>query len=145
MYLQPILRCKNAECRRPAGAPIRLPYPNPPKAGEQPPNWPPSGWQLTLVCRHCDHWYAYTAKDVAWVESLHRDLTGVALWCIELECSEPGCMSRTKWHFLDEGALSESDVLELVLRSDPIPVCENDHSLVVSAAKVLSAQKLASL
>ncbi len=143
MYLQPTLQCKNPECPRPSVAPTRLPYPNPPKAGEPQPNWPQGGWQLRLTCRDCDHWYVYGETDVAWVESINPDLAGVDLWCVELQCSEPGCASCTKWHVLDDGALSESEILEFVMRSDPIPVCGNGHSLVMSEAKVRSAQKLA--
>ena len=141
MYLQPILQCKNHDC--PSVAPIRLPYANPPKADEQPPSWPPDGWQLTLICRDCDHSYTYEKKDVGWANALNP--ADVAMWCVELQCNEPDCGSRTKWHLLDDGGMSENEIFEFIMRSDPLPLCGNGHSLVVSGATVRSAQTLSSL
>ncbi len=66
MYLQPVVRCKNPDCPMPSAARIRLPYPNPPKTGATPPDWPQDGWRLRLICRECDHWYVYEKDDVLW-------------------------------------------------------------------------------
>jgi len=115
MYLQPILRCKNPEClRSKATAPIRVPCPDPPKADQQAPTWPPDGWQRILVCRDCDHWYAYEKKDIEWVNVISPADLGV--WCVELQCNEPRCESRTKWHLLDDGIMSAEDEDFLGLR-----------------------------
>src|SRR5437588_608086 len=93
MYLQPVVRCKNPDCPMPSAARIRLPYPNPPKTGATPPNWPQDGWQLRLICRECDHWYVYGKEDVMWApySSALADHSGLDFECIELECAEPGC------------------------------------------------------
>ena len=54
MYLQPVVRCKNRDCPMPSAARIRLPYPNPPATGENPPAWPQDAWQLRMICRECE-------------------------------------------------------------------------------------------
>src|SRR5277367_2045177 len=53
MYLQPVVRCKNPDCPTPSAVRIRLPYPNPPKSGENPPEWPQANWKIRLICRDC--------------------------------------------------------------------------------------------
>jgi len=60
----------------------------------------------------------------------------------ELECGEPGCQSRTRWHVLDNSQMSESEALEFVLRADPVAVCENGHPLSISGTASRSAQKV---
>ena len=66
-------------------------------------------------------------------------------WCVELECGEPGCQSRTKWHVLDKTDLSETEINEFVLRADPVVVCENDHPFAVSGLKSQLAQMVPSV
>jgi hypothetical protein len=146
MHLQPVLRCKNPDCPLPAAAPIRLPYSNPTKMGEQPPNWPSEGWQLRLICHGCDHWYVYEKQDVEWKDLMHvwADI-GLDFWCVELQCGEPNCDSCTKWYATDANALSESEIIEFVMRADPIPICGNGHSLGASGIKAQSATKVTAL
>lgn len=147
MYLQPVVRCKNPDCPMPSLSRIRLPYPDPPRAGANPPNWPPDGWQLRLICRECDHWYVYQKKDVHWApysEPL-AEQSGLDFVCTELECGEPGCDSRTRWHVLDNSQLSESDMLDFVLRADPVIVCENGHPLSISGTKSQAVRKPSSV
>jgi hypothetical protein len=143
MYLQPVVRCKNPDCPIPSAARIRLPYPDPPKTGATPPNWPQDGWRLRLICRDCDRWYVYEKNDVMWASysSPLGDASDLAFQCIELECSEPGCGSRTRWHVLDNTQLSETELVEFVLRADPVVVCENGHSLSISGVKSRSVRK----
>jgi len=143
MYWQPVLKCKNPDCPRPAASPIRLPYQNAPNSTEPKPDWPGAEWRLTLTCRDCDHWYAYEKKDVEWASFLHP--ADVAIWRLELQCSEPGCQSQIHWHLLDDGGMSEEELFEFILRSDPIPFCENGHSLAVPKSRLASAQKLSSV
>jgi hypothetical protein len=143
MYLQPILRCKNRNCLRSGIAPIRLPYANPTGANEQPPAWPPEGWQIILTCSKCGHWYVYKRDDIEWTRVVTP--SDLAMWVVELQCNEPNCESRTKWHVLDDGSLSEDEIVGFVKRSDPFPLCSEGHSLVFPAATVLSTQKLSSL
>ena len=147
MYLQPVVRCKNPDCPTPSAARIRLPYPNPPKTGTNPPDWPQDGWQLRLICRECDHWYIYETKDVQWAPytSPLEDQSGVDFLCAELECGEPGCNSRTRWHVLDNSQMSESEAMEFVLRADPVAVCENGHSLSIAGTKSGTAGKVESV
>ncbi len=147
MYLQPVVRCKNSDCPTPSAARTRLPYPNPPKTGATAPDWPPDGWQLRLICRECDHWYVYEKQDIQWApysSPLAND-SGVDFQCIELECAEPNCGSRTRWHVLDNSQLSETELLEFVLRADPVVVCENGHSLSISGVASSSVQKPSSV
>ena len=143
MYLEPILRCKNSACLRSGMAPIRVPYTNPPKADEQPPAWPPEEWQLILTCSKCGHWYVYQRKDIEWTRVVSP--TDLAMWSVELQCNELNCESRTKWHVLDDAAMSEDEIVGFIKRSDPLPLCAEGHSLVFPAATVLSIQKLPSL
>ena len=143
MYLQPILRCKNSECVSSRLAPIRVPFSNPPKAGEQPPAWPPQSWQVILICSNCDHWYVYQGKDIEWTTVATP--ADRAMWCVELQCSEPNCKSRTKWHVLDDREMPENEIEGFIKRSDPLPLCPEGHSLVFPAATVVSVQKLPSL
>lgn len=143
MYWQPVLKCKNPDCPRPTASPIRLPHRNAPKSTEPRPNWPGEGWRFTLICRDCDHWYVYHENDIEWGGFLHP--ADLSIWSVELQCSEPGCQSRTRWHLLDDGGMSEEELFEFVLRSDPIPFCENGHSLAVPKARLHSVHKLSSL
>ena len=147
MYLQPVVRCKNSDCPTPSAARIRLPYPNPPKSSATPPDWPPEGWQLRLICRECDHWYVYEKTDVMWApySSPLADHSDLAFQCVALECAEPGCGSRTRWHVLDNSQLSEEELHEFVLRADPVVVCENGHSLSLSGVASSSVQKASSV
>jgi hypothetical protein len=147
MYLQPVVRCKNPDCPTPSLARIRLPFPDPPQAGANPPAWPKDGWQLRLICRECDHWYIYEKKDVQWAPytSPLAEQSNVDFVCAELECGEPGCTSRTRWHVLDNSQMSESETLEFVLRADPVAVCENGHPLSISGVASSSVQKVASV
>jgi hypothetical protein len=147
MYLQPVLKCKNSDCPLPTATRIRLPYPNPPRSGENPPNWPQDGWQLRLICRECDHWYVYEKKEVQWAPYTRplEEETRVEFLCADLECAEPGCGSRTQWHVLDNSQMSETELLEFVLRADPVAVCENGHSFSISGTVSSSGQKVASV
>jgi len=67
--------------------------------------------------------------------------SGLDFQCIELECAEPGCGSRTRWHVLDNSQLSETELLEFVLRADPVVVCENGHSLSIAGVTSSSVKK----
>ena len=147
MYLQPVVRCKNPDCTTPSATRIRLPYPNPPRSTAPPPDWPQHGWQLRLICRDCDHWYVYEKKDVQWAPFSYplADHSGLDFWSVELECGEPNCKSRTRWHVLDNSQLSESELQEFVLRADPVVVCENGHPLSINGATVNSVQKPSSV
>ena len=147
MYLQPVVRCKNPDCPTPSAARIRLPYPNPPRSTESAPNWPQDGWQLRIICRDCDHWYIYEKQDVQWAPytSPLADQSGLDFTCAELGCGEPGCKSRTKWCVLDNSQMSESEMLEFVLRADPVAVCENGHPFGISGTASTSVSKPASL
>ncbi len=147
MYLQPVVRCKNPDCPIPSAARIRLPYPDPPKTGATAPNWPQDGWRLRLICRDCDRWYVYEKNDVMWASysSPLADASDVEFQCIELECGEPSCGSRTRWHVLDNSQLSETELVEFVLRADPVVVCENEHSLSISGVKSGSVRKAESV
>ncbi len=143
MYLQPVVRCKNPDCPMPTAARIRLPYPNPPATGEGLPDGPTEGWQLRLICRECDHWYVYQKKDVEWAPYTRplAEETRVDFLCTELECGEPRCGSRTRWHVLDNSQMSETETLEFVLRADPVVVCENGHPFSISGAASSSVRK----
>lgn len=147
MYLQPVVRCKNSDCPTPSAARIRLPYLNPPKSSDAVPDWPQPGWQLRLICRECDHWYIYEKNDVQWAKysSPLGQHSGLDFQCIELECAEPGCGSRTKWHVLDNSQLSETELQEFVLRADPVVVCENGHSLSIAGVTSSSVKKAESV
>jgi hypothetical protein len=147
MYLQPVVRCKNPDCPLPSAARIRLPYLGPPATGANPPDWPPDGWQLRLICRECDHWYVYEKKDVQWAPYTYplADQSSLEFWRTELECGEPGCKSRTQWHVLDNSQMSESEMLEFVLRADPVAVCENGHPFGISGTASSSAKKVSSV
>lgn len=102
---------------------------------------------MRLICRECDHWYVYEKKDVQWApfSSPLADYDGLDFQCVELECAEPNCQSRTRWHVLDNSQLSETELLEFVLRADPVVVCENGHSLSISGTASSSVQKAASV
>jgi hypothetical protein len=147
MYLQPVVKCKNPDCPMPTAARIRLPYPSPPGTGENPPNWPPDQWQLRLICRECDRWYVYEKKDVQWAPFTYplADQSSLDFWCAELQCGEPNCQSRTRWHVLDNSQMSESEILEFVLRADPVAVCENGHPFSTSGTTSRSANKVYSV
>jgi len=147
MYLQPVVRCKNPDCPTPTAVRIRLPYPNPPRTSENPPEWPREGWQLRLICRECDHWYIYEKSDVQWAPYSNplAEQSGLDFCCAELECAEPGCQSRTRWHVLDNNQMSETELREFVLRADPVVVCENGHPLSISGTKSSSAGKVDSV
>jgi hypothetical protein len=71
--------------------------------------------------------------------------TRVDFVCAELECAEPGCKSRTKWHVLDNNQMSESETVEFVLRADPVAVCENGHPFSISGVKSSSVGKAESV
>jgi hypothetical protein len=147
MYWQPVVRCKNPDCPAPSQARIRLPYPDPPASTTNQPHWPPEGWQARIICRECDHWYIYQKADVQWatVTVPLADQGNLHFWCVELECGEPGCPSRTKWHVLDNTDMSETEINEFVLRADPVVVCEKDHPFAVSGIKSQVAQKASSV
>jgi hypothetical protein len=102
---------------------------------------------LRLICRECDHWYVYEKKDVQWAPFSYplADHSGLDFWGVELECAEPNCGSRTRWHVLDNSQLSESELLEFVLRADPVVVCENGHPLSLSGVASNSVQKAPSV
>jgi len=144
MYLQPVVKCKNPDCPMPSAARIRLPFPKPPQAGANPPAWPPEGWQLRLICNACDHWYVYEKGDVQWAPYTRplEEETRVAFLCADLECGEAGCQSRTRWYVLDNSQMSEPEMVEFVLRADPVAVCENGHPLSISGMKSQSAGKV---
>jgi hypothetical protein len=147
MYLQPVVRCKNPDCPTPTAARIRLPYPNPPATGANPPDWPKDGFQLRLICRECDHWYIYEKKDIQWAPYTRplEEETRVDFLCVELACAEPGCGSRTRWHVLDNSQMSEIEAFEFVLRADPVAVCENGHSFSISGTASSSVRKAESV
>ena len=147
MYLQPVVKCKNPDCPLPTAARIRLPYPNPPATGANPPDWPQEGWQLRLICRECDHWYVYDKKDVQWAPYTRplEEETRVDSLCVDLECGEPGCGSRTHWHVLDNSQMSDTEAFEFVLRADPVAVCENGHSFSISGTASSSVKKVSSI
>ena len=147
MYLQPVVRCKNSDCPTPSAARIRLPYPDPPKTGAPTPDWPPDGWQLRLIYRECDHWYIYGKQDIQWApySSPLGEYSGLDFQCVELACAEPNCGSRTRWHVLDNSQLSETELLEFVLRADPVVVCENGHPISISGVASSSVQKASSV
>jgi len=147
MYLQPVVRCKNPDCPTPSAVRIRLPYPNPPKTGDATPDWPQQEWKLRLICRDCDHWYIYEKNDVQWAPYTHplAEQANLDFWRTELECGEANCGSHTHWHVLDNSQMSEIEMLEFVLRADPVVVCENDHPLSISGTAAKSAKKVASL
>jgi len=127
----------------PSAARIRLPYPNPPASGGNPPAWPPDGWQLRLICTACDHWYIYEKGDVQWAPYTRPlgEETRVDFLCVELECGEPGCHSRTRWHVLDNSQMSETEAFEFVLRADPVAVCENGHPFSISGTASRAIRK----
>jgi hypothetical protein len=131
----------------PSAARIRLPYPNPPATGENPPAWPQDAWQLRLICRECDHWYLYDQKDIQWAPYTRplEEETRVDFLCVELECGEPGCGSRTRWHVLDNSQMSEIEALEFVLRADPVAVCENRHPFSISGVASSAVSKAKSV
>jgi len=131
----------------PSAARIRLPYPNPPATGENPPAWPQDAWQLRLICRECDHWYIYDQKDIQWAPYTRplEEETRVDFLCVELECGEPGCGSRTRWHVLDNSQMSEIEALEFVLRADPVAVCENRHPFSISGVASSAVSKAKSV
>ncbi|MFZ0420023.1 MAG: hypothetical protein WAM04_18120 [Candidatus Sulfotelmatobacter sp.] len=131
----------------PSAARIRLPYPNPPASGENPPAWPQDAWQLRLICRECDHWYLYDKKDIQWAPYTRplEEETRVDFLCVELECGETGCHSRTRWHVLDNSQMSEIEALEFVLRADPVAVCENGHPFSISGIASSSVSKASSV
>jgi hypothetical protein len=147
MYLQPVVRCKNSDCPTPSAARIRLPYPNPPASSANPPAWPNDGWQLRLICSDCDHWYIYKKEDVQWAPYTRplEEETRVEFRRAELECAEPGCKSRTEWHVLDKSQMSDTEMIEFVLRADPVTVCENDHPFSISGIASSSVSKVSSL
>jgi hypothetical protein len=143
MYLQPVVRCKNPDCPLPTAARIRLPFPNPPGSGEAPPAWPKEGWRLRLICRECDHWYIYDENDIQWAPYTRPlvDETRVDFLCAELQCGEAGCNSRTQWNVLDNSQMSETEMLEFVLRADPVAVCENGHPFSISGIASSTVRK----
>jgi hypothetical protein len=143
MFLQPVVRCKNSDCPSPSAIRIRLPYVNPPASSEAAPNWPAEGWKTHLICTACDHWYIYGKDDVQWAPYTRplSEETRVDFVCAELECGEPGCGIKTKWHVLDPNQMSESETIEFVLRADPVAVCENDHPYSISGVKSSSVKK----
>jgi hypothetical protein len=126
---------------------IRLPFPDPPRAGANSPNWPADNWQLRLICRDCDHWYVYEKKDVQWApySSPLSEQSNLDFVYAELKCGEPGCKSRTRWHVLDNSQMSESETLEFVLRADPVAVCENGHPFSISGVSASSVRKAESV
>jgi hypothetical protein len=147
MYLQPVVRCKNPDCPTPSAARIRLPFANPPATGADAPDWPREGWQLRLICRECDHWYIYDKKDIQWAPYTRplEEETRVDFLGVELECGEPGCGSRTRWHVLDNSQMSETEAYEFVLRADPVAVCENGHPFSISGTKSSAVGKAESV
>jgi hypothetical protein len=134
MYLQPVVRCKNPDCPTPSAARIRLPYPNAPMSTDSAPDWPAEDWQLRLICGGCDHWYVYEKGDVQWAPFTRplEEETRFEFQRASLKCGEPGCDSLTHWHVLDSNQMSEQEMLEFVLRADPVVVCENGHPFSVS-------------
>jgi hypothetical protein len=101
------------------------------------PSWPKDGWQLRLICSACDHWYIYGKDDVQWMPYTRplEEESRFDFVYAELECGEPGCGSRTRWHVLDSNQMSESETVEFVLRADPVTVCENGHPFSISGMK----------
>src|SRR5258708_35380107 len=91
----------------------------------------------------CGHGYVYEHDDVPWgpFSSRLAEYRGLDFQCVELECAEPGCKSRTRWHVLDNSQLSESELFEFVLRADPVVVCENGHPLSISGVASSSVRK----
>jgi len=147
MYWQPIVRCKNPDCPMPSLSRIRLPYPDPPRVDASVPDWPEAAWELRLICRDCDHWYIYKKDDVQWAPytSTLSEQSNLDFVCAELECGEAGCGSRTRWHVLDNSQMDQSDMLEFVMRADPVVVCEKGHPLSISGIKSGRAQKVSSV
>ena len=147
MYLQPVVRCKNPDCPTPMAARIRLPYPNPPASGESAPEWPKDGWQLRLICGACDHWYVYEKSDVQWAPYTRplEEETRFEFQRASLKCGEPSCDSLTHWHVLDSNQMSEQEMLEFVLRADPVTVCENGHPFSISGTASSEVSKAASV
>src|SRR5260370_7288096 len=122
---------------------LGCPNDNPPKSGATPPDWPQAAWQLRLICRECDRWCVDEQDDVLWAHysSPLAEQSGLDFQCIELECAESGCGSRTRWHVLDNSQLSESELFEFVLRADPVVVCENGHPLSISGVASRSLKR----
>src|SRR5262249_5180023 len=145
MYLQPVLRCKNPDCPLPAAAPLRLPYLNPPMAGDKTPNWPADNWEARVICHGCDHWYLYKKSDIAWAPFTHTsNEAGLDWWQVDQACGEPGCDSVTSWYFINTLGLAEQEVMEFVMRADPIPMCAMEHSLGISGIKERTAKQISS-
>jgi hypothetical protein len=147
MFLLPVVRCKNPDCPTPSATRVRLPYQDPPASTEAAPNWPAEGWQARLICTACDHWYIYEKNDVQWAPYTRplSEETRLDFLCAELECAEPGCGSRTKWHVLDSNQMSASETIEFVLRADPVTVCEHDHPFSISGIASSSVKKAESI
>jgi len=120
--------------------PIRLPYSNPPKIGEHPPNWPKAKWQIRLICRHCGHWQLHRKADVHFgaFPKLDPNLVNEPLWCAEIECGHDNCKSRTKWHTPIDDSRTETNLFDYVMSAMPVPVCEDGHSLEVGGCTLAS-------
>jgi hypothetical protein len=152
LYWQPAIRCKNAYCARGGSDPIPLPYPNPPQTNIHQPDWPPEGWQITVVCPSCSRQVECGTGESGKtkVDWLHRKIplecqSDLVFWKVELQCAHEDCESRAILHTEANSAAKWGEVIAAVRRAEPPLVCTNKHSLVDPRTIVLFLRRVHSV
>ena len=143
-YNQPYIYCLQREHQKdPQVKLIRLPYPNHLQREPYPEGWPKDDWRLNLICKECGFWRKCGKEDVQWGRFLKplADETDLGLWCIEIECVQENCGSRSKWHFSGGYSETKETATSLLLNAKPGICCEKEHVLS-SSLRILSMCKV---
>ena len=105
-YWMPFVRCKTQNCIR--AKPIFLPYPNPPEATLNQPQWPTDTWEPFLICKHCGRGYKYTSQDVGWRSSAIPSLPSeIFVLYLELKCAHVDCELPVKLYLYSDSAMTK--------------------------------------
>ena len=134
MYLCPVIVCKNQGCE---SQPIRLPYPNPPKASDARPEWPNSDWKPFIACLECGHSYVYTGEDVHWAAFETQELGRWKTWVkYALQCPDADCGLPIEFYVYVVGAIEPKILWERIYAAKQRPTCEKGHVLTPDGIRV---------
>ena len=134
MYLCPVIVCKNQDCE---SQPMRLPYPNPPKASQGQPDWPNSDWKPFVACLECGHSYVYTTEDVHWGVFEIQELGRWRTWMkYVLKCPHENCELPIEFYVCVVGAIEPERLWQRIHAAKQRPTCGKHHALTPDAVRV---------
>jgi hypothetical protein len=107
------------------------PFAGLPQAIERLPETHTGEFQITYVCRECDHCDRYTDKDFhrAMVPGSPGTLSLLLFWHGVYECAHENCGLRIEVMTSAYDGETQSDVFQRIFHATPSPVCAKGHPL----------------